>query len=142
MGRPSVYSKAMLPKILALMKSGASKVEVAVELGISRDTFYRWEKEHVEFSDTIKEGAWISQAWWEKQGRENLMNKGFNNTLWYMNMKNRFGWTDSPRPDDEIAKLEWEKSRDKLEEVLRGIMDVTDDEAYPDFVPVSSSAQS
>jgi len=51
------------------------------------------------FSETIKRGHELSQAWWEEQGRKGLHNLKFNSGLWYMNMKNRHGWRDK-KPDE------------------------------------------
>lgn len=95
-GRPSKYQGTMPSKLIELMQKGASKAEVAADLGISRDTLHEWEKDpnKPEFSDAIKRGEELSQAWWMRMGRENLQNKDFSATLWYMNMKNRFGWRD------------------------------------------------
>lgn len=105
LGRPTKYSPKLLPVILVLMSNGASKTEVAAELGISRETLYEWCKEYPEFSDTIKKGLQLSQAWWEKQGRTNLDNRSFNYAGWYMNMKNRFGWRDSGTEVSETTEL-------------------------------------
>lgn len=80
--------------VIDMMAQGASKVEVKAELDISNDLFERWVKEEPVFSDTIKKGQVLSNAWWEKKARTNLENNQFNSTLWYMNMKNRFGWRD------------------------------------------------
>jgi len=93
-GRPAKYESAMCSKIVDLMREGASKTEVAALLDISRDTMNRWEKDNEEFSDAIKRGSELSQAWWELQGRIALRDKSFSYTGWYMNMKNRFGWKD------------------------------------------------
>jgi orotate phosphoribosyltransferase-like protein len=86
MGRPSSYSPDMLPKILELMEEGASLVEVAAELNISRSTLNDWKDEESErfnkdFSDTIKRGVELSNAWWEREGRKALRDKEFNSTL-------------------------------------------------------------
>lgn len=97
-GRPTKYKPEMCEKVVALMQEGASKAEVAAVLDISHETLNEWTKNNPEFSDAIKKGVRLSEAWWEKMARENLitMPKGpqFNATLWYMNMKNRFGWRD------------------------------------------------
>lgn len=95
-GRPPKYEPWMLDKIENLMNAGASKVEVAAELGIHRDTLHEWCKSNLEFSDAIKRGEFRSQAWWERQGRISLKDKEFNSTLWIMNVKNRFreDWSD------------------------------------------------
>lgn len=97
-GRPMIkledLPKDWDKKILALSNEGASIIELAVALGISRDTFYEMSKREPIFSDTIKGCKELSEAWWEKQGRTNLTNKEFNYTGWYMNMKNRHGWKD------------------------------------------------
>jgi hypothetical protein len=97
-GRPRKTVENTLRKnwekdVYELYSQGGSDVEVAVLLGITRDLFYQWIRENPSFSDTIKKGKEMSEAWWKKQGRQ-VRDKDLNATLWYMNMKNRFGWTD------------------------------------------------
>lgn len=102
MGRPK--EELDLPdgwhdQVLGLYKQGASDVEVKALLysirgSLSNDLWNRWLNEEPEFSETIKIGKMLSEAWWHKSGRTNLETKDFSYTGWYMNMKNRFGWKD------------------------------------------------
>jgi len=98
MPRPQKTTKD-LPKnwqklILNNMRQGASKREVMALIGVRSQLFYDLTKRDQEFSNTIKKGTELSEAWWLSQGRINLKERAFNSTLWYMNMKNRFGWRD------------------------------------------------
>jgi len=92
--------------ILEIYKDGASDVEVKAMIyewrgSFSNDLWDRWMEEEKEFSETIKTGKILSEAWWSKTGRKNLENKDFSFTGWYMNMKNRFKWRD--RIDQDIT---------------------------------------
>lgn len=97
-GRPRIQledlPKGWEDKMIKLSKQGASIVELSVELGICRDTFYALSEREPKFSDTVKICKQYCEAWWMKQGRTQLENKDFSYTGWYMNMKNRFKWTD------------------------------------------------
>lgn len=97
-GRPKIqtsdFAADWQQQIINLMQYGASRAEVYALLDISDMTFARLMREDKEFAGTIKRGERLSKSWWENTARTSLRNKEFNSTLWYMNMKNRFGWVD------------------------------------------------
>ena len=96
-------------EMLKLMESefseGASIVEVCAEINISRETFYDWidtksPRYKEDFSYTVKKGIEQSEAWWQRKGRKGLNDPSLSYTGWYMNMKNRFGWSDKQETRD------------------------------------------
>lgn len=85
----------MADTLIEMMKEGTSLTEVALAIGINRDTMYKWCKEdgryfNYEFSDAVSGGKCFSQAWWEPQARVNLYNRKFNYHAWGLNMRMRF----------------------------------------------------
>lgn len=106
MARPSDYDPAYCDTVIELGKTGASKAEMAAELGCARSTFALWEGAHPEFSEAVKDAVSWSQAWWEKQGRIATFGgvDGFNSTAFIFNMKNRFpsDWKDKQEVDQNV----------------------------------------
>lgn len=85
--------------ILDLYVEGASDVEIKALVwkkkgSFSNDLWNRWMDEEEEFSQTIKMGRTFAKAWWERKGRSGVDSQEINATMWYMNMKNRYGWRD------------------------------------------------
>lgn len=111
MGRPK-EDLSSLPEnwyddVIELYSEGASDVEIKAQIwkwrgSFSNDLWDRWMLEEESFSETIKMGRQLSHAWWTAQGRENLKDKDFSFTGWYMNMKNRFGWADKKEVKQDI----------------------------------------
>ena len=87
--------------IINLSKEGASIVELAVALDISRKTLYNLSERDEHFLHTIKKCKRYCEAWWLSKGRTELDNRDFSYTGWYMNMKNRFGWADKQENKNE-----------------------------------------
>lgn len=98
-GETKYKPDTMLPLIEELFREGASIEEIAWELNISVSTIYNWTDPKnkyfkPELLEAIKKGVKVSEGWWKREGRKNLHSDTFSPTLWYMNMKNRFGWSD------------------------------------------------
>jgi hypothetical protein len=78
-------------------------------MGINRSTFNRWEKstdkEKRKFREVVEIGREAAEAFWIRQGRENLDNKSFNHGLWLMNMVNRWKWTSSHSRKEEKREV-------------------------------------
>jgi transposase-like protein len=90
-------------RLQALFDNGGSLAEASREMGVSRSTFNRWMKGtdvvKNDFREVINLGKEASEAWWIRQGRENLETRGFNSNLWLLNMVNRFGWNSNRKEE-------------------------------------------
>jgi len=102
-GRPTDYHPKYCKIVEDLMIEGASIKEVAWHLRRSRQTIYEWAEKFPEFGDTLKQSVEFANGWWEHMGRINVNNKDFNSTLWYMNMKNRYGYTDKTESTHNVT---------------------------------------
>ena len=98
-GRPKIttadFPSFWKEKLVSMGAEGCSDVEMRGFLNyICHETWERLLAEDAEFSETVKKARTACQIFWEKNGRLSLNDKDFSATLWYMNMKNRFGWSD------------------------------------------------
>ena len=91
-GRPPKYDPDKhCEQIVELGAEGASKAQMARDMGVSRDTIYAWAEEHPEFSDALSRALELSQSWWEEQARMGVWSGSqFNANLWKFIMANRY----------------------------------------------------
>lgn len=103
-GRPSKYRPDMCETVIEMGKQGASKAQIASELGIHIDTIYDWDADESkpEFSEALKLAMTHSQAWWENLGRDGIsQGQRFNATAFIFQMKNRFSEHYKDRTEHE-----------------------------------------
>lgn len=102
----------------AIYGDGGSDAEVKVALAISparamsNDLWDALQAREPEFSEAVKEGRQLSEAWWANAGKRGIfMGKDFNATTYVFSMKNRFhNWKDKQDvklSGDEDAPVEF-----------------------------------
>lgn len=90
-GRPSLYDPKYCERVIELGKIGASVVEMAVEIGVHRNTLETvWPDAHPEFLEALTHARECSQLWWEKTGREGMFDNAINASIWSRSMAARF----------------------------------------------------
>jgi hypothetical protein len=94
-----------------LYGEGASDREVMQELDLTPS---RWkvlmDDINCDFPELVELGRARSQAWWERQGRVHLQNNKFNASLWTIQMKNRFGWSE--KSEQSLTNVEFRNMDD------------------------------
>lgn len=117
-GRPCKYRDEMCDTIIRMGKEGASRTQMQVEIGISKDAWHDWinpesPRYNPRFSDAVKEALALSQSWWEQKGQEKTFNDAsFNATSYIFQMKNRFkeDWADRHVQENTGSiSIQWSK---------------------------------
>lgn len=92
-GPETKYSPDMCTVILDIARTGGHIAKMLVELGVCKDTFYRWQKQFPEFKEAVERAKDISQAFYEELGLRGLTGDipHFNATVYALVMNNKFG---------------------------------------------------
>ena len=100
-GRPSKYRPEFCDRVIELGKIGASRVEIAYELGVDRKTIDNWSVAHAEFLLALTRAKEAEQVWWERKGRDNLSAQSFQSSMWSRSMAARFpdDWRETSRQE-------------------------------------------
>jgi hypothetical protein len=77
-GRPTSYNPEYCQVIEQLGADGLTVIELAVSLGVKKQTLYDWAALHPDFADAFTRAKESSEAFFTRTVRENLSNRDFN----------------------------------------------------------------
>lgn len=104
-GRPTLYRPEFCEMLIEHCREGGSIEAFAGTIMVSIDALYDWFDRHEDFRQAKKIAYSLSLGWWEKMGRENLINtqttsgygsdketssKSLNSSIWIYTVKCRF----------------------------------------------------
>ena len=84
--------RVKVPEMFLIAEDGAGLAEYCKLFKVTPPTLKNWGKKHDWFREAVEYAQMLSYAWWEKEGRLNLNNRGYNSSLYMTNMMNRWGW--------------------------------------------------
>jgi hypothetical protein len=95
------YKEAYSKELVDRMAEGMLDCEICSKWRISRNTFYRWIREHDEFREAFEVGSMCCETWWAEWGKKGMRGeiKGFSFNAWIAFMNNKFKWAKNALTD-------------------------------------------
>jgi len=109
-GAPTKYKKEYCKGVIDYLSKGKSITQYASSLMVHKDTVYEWAKVHLEFSDALKLGRQLSEAYWQDKLADDMYDTSINSPLYKLYFANRFGWSDKVETKNETASVDKVKS--------------------------------
>lgn len=95
-GRPSKYKVDYCDQVIELGQKGKSLAEMSVHFEVDKATMLSWADTYPDFRNALNIAKSFAEAHWAKIAQDYLVEEHqgpkINSTLWFMNMRNRFGW--------------------------------------------------
>ena len=123
-GRPTSYRAEYCDDVIRMGGEGFSIVEMAAEIGVNRVTLeVEWPEKWPDFSRAFAQARLLSQAWWERQGRNGLSADKFQASLYSRSMAARFpaDWRETSRVEStgkDGGKIEVETTSGTAKEIM------------------------
>ncbi len=99
MARPSKYQTHVAPRLEEIrdwVRNGATEEEIALRLGISRDSLYAYKREFSEFSDTIKKGKEYTDGEVENALLKSALAGSVTAQIFWLKNRRPDKWSDKP----------------------------------------------
>lgn len=100
------YKQEMCQRAIEIMAKGESILAVSAEFGVGKATLYDWMAKYPEFKTAIDRGKEVSELWWHREAQKSLhedKDRKFNDRLYMINMRNRFGWRSTDKDEAPIV---------------------------------------
>src|SRR6056297_5007 len=111
-----------------LARSGMSAVEIAAEFEVTIETINKWAETYESFNTAYEIGKAMHEAWWIRQGKDNLNERSFNSSLFKFLTMNKLGYSDKVESKsmnmnvhgvlcvpDPVSEDEWEEDEDVID---------------------------
>ena len=131
------YDPAIHPKLfLEYSKEGMSLVEIAEEFEVPPRTIEKWSETFLEFNTAFELGSAVYEAWWLREGKENLGNRGYNTQLFKFLTGNKLGYSDKVESKNmnfhagvlmvpgKMSAEEWEEGSKEIPQIPEAIRSI------------------
>ena len=98
-------------------RDGLTDEQIADNLNIIKDTFYKYKKTYPDFSDSLKRGKEIVDYEVENALLRNALSGNITAQIFWLKNRKPKQWKDKVEVEDESNK----ETLDKLDEVLKGL---------------------
>lgn len=98
-------------------RDGLTDEQIAEKLSISKDTFYKYKKNHTDFSDSLKKGKEIVDYQVENALLKNALGGNTTAQIYWLNNRKPKQWRNKQDIENEVNK----ETIKKLDKVLDGL---------------------